>query len=201
MKHNCAKTWLWHWTLNSSSFIILKVDKLANILINDCQIYNNLLAKRNQWNTCMLLCIIVYRFKVIPIGVIWTKLFIVKSLILLIITTINMIIIILYTFRLSTGFRVDVYVSTSITVHYHICYLSCMILWLINFHHHWISLMSTPWNKFYLVLVNCICHLILLILCFKKNVIYNWISICISTGYYHLHCSWSGCKNHLTKLI
>ena len=34
------------------------------------------------------------RFKVIPIGVIWTKLIIVKSLILLIIATINMAIII-----------------------------------------------------------------------------------------------------------
>ena len=59
----------------------------------------------------------------------------------------------LYTFFLCMGLLVDVYVSTSITaVYYHICYLPCVILWLINFHHHWISLMSTPWNKFSTVL-------------------------------------------------
>ena len=95
------------------------------------------------------------RFKLIPIRVIWTKFIIIKSLILIIITTINMTIIIIYIlFFLCMGLRVDVFVSTSITVHYHICYLPCMILWLINFHHHWISQMSTPWNKFYIVLTS-----------------------------------------------
>ena len=34
----------------------------------------------------------------------------------------------LYNIFLCMGLHVDVYVSTSITVHYHICYLPCMIL-------------------------------------------------------------------------
>ena len=52
-------------------------------------------------------------------------------------TTINMVILMYIIFSfLYECLRVDVHVSTSITVHYHICYLSCMILWLINFDHH-----------------------------------------------------------------
>ena len=116
-------------------------------------------------------------FNVIPIGIIWTKLIIVKSLILRIIATINMTII-RYTFFLCVDLRVDVYVSTSIAVHYHICYPSCMILWLINFHHRWISLMSTPWDKFYTVLTAYVIWYDSF--CALKKLIYNWISICIS---------------------
>ena len=68
---------------------------------------------------------------------------IVELMIIIIITTINMTIIIYITSFLCVGQCLDVYISTSITVHYHISCLKCMILLLINFHHNWISLMST----------------------------------------------------------
>ena len=57
------------------------------------------------------------RFRVIHIGVIRTKLIIVKSLILLIIAKINMAIIIYMIFLLCVGLRVGVYVNTSTLPH------------------------------------------------------------------------------------
>ena len=115
------------------------------------------------------------RFKEIPIGEIGNKLIIVKSLILLSLPQLIWLSSYIYFFP-CVGLCEDVYVSTSITVHFHICYLPCMILWLMNFHHHWISLMSTPWNKFsnvltaYVIWYDSFCAL--------KKFIYNWISKC-----------------------
>ena len=135
------------------------------------------------------------RFKLIPIRVIWTKLIIVKSLIL--------IIIYIY-FFLCMGLRVDVYVSTSITLHYHICFLPCMILWLINFHHHWISLLSTPWSKFSTVLPAyvhtikyifycfiCICHLIWFIFCFKIKASLSFLIELVYVSLMSKPCKWT----------
>ena len=128
------------------------------------------------------------RFMLIPIRVIWTKLIIVKSLILIIITTINMTIFIYILFFLCMGLRVDVHVSTSITVHYNICYhASIYDFMIINFHHHWISLMSTSWNKFYTVL----CHLVRFMLCIKITQSLSFIIEFVYVSLMSKPCKWT----------
>ena len=126
-------------------YIINSINKFYETLYNRFKYYNRFVLYTLYYN----------RFKLIPIRVIWTKLIIVKSLILIIITTINMTIIIYILFYC---LWVCVWMCTSVRVTFIVWFYDWLISIIIRYlWHHEINFLY----------FNCICHLIRFIFCFK----------------------------------